>query len=97
MLSMLGKIFSRQHFETFFFVFLTREFDISCIMSPVRQLASNANLFSGKIRKISVCHLLNLPRVEMANFEFSVTVVFKCLTHKVFITTAEDNVWIFIL
>ena len=71
MLRMLGKNFSRQYFETFFFVFLTREFDISCIMSPIRQLASNASLFSGKIRKISVYHLLNLPIEEMANFEFS--------------------------
>ena len=59
MLYMLGKNFSRRHFEIFFFFFLENR--IGHFMQIVSHEVSD---FLGKIRKISsVCHLLNLPIV----------------------------------
>ena len=57
MLSTLGKIFSRRHFEIFFLFLQENCLDISCKLSPL-----------GKIRKISwTCRLLNLPIAEWLN------------------------------
>ena len=77
MLSMLGKNFSRQHFEMFCKVFpenrnclfmhelLKRLWHFMQIVSR-RQFAWNVKAcFLEKIRKISVCCLLNLPRVKV--------------------------------
>ena len=52
MLSTLGKIFSRQHFEIIFLLFSQKTgFDISCKVSPLCMKCQI--LFSGKIRKMS--------------------------------------------
>ena len=49
---MLGKIFSRQHIEIFFFFFLETVFDISCKLSPLETICINWQiLFSGKNKK----------------------------------------------
>ena len=55
---MLGKNFSR-HFETFFFIFL--ENWIRYFMQTVSLCMKCQSYFLGKIRKTSVCSLMNLP------------------------------------
>ena len=71
---MLGKNFSIQHFEIFYFSHKIR-FDSLCKLTPKGQALFSKetkeiifmkvkSYFQGKIRKISsVCHLLNLPIV----------------------------------
>ena len=66
MLSILGKIFSRRHIKIFFLFFPRKQvltFHANCLVYPVETMWMKCQvLFSGKTRKISFCHLLNLPR-----------------------------------
>ena len=64
-LCILGKMFSRRHFEIFFFIFPRKKIDISCKLSLMVTVCMKCrNLLMGKIRKISfVCRLLNLSVV----------------------------------
>ena len=58
MLSMLGKISSRQHFEICFFFSQKIGFDISCKLSPKETVCMECqSLFSGKNKKT----IINLP------------------------------------
>ena len=42
----------------------TYSLDISCKLSPKETICMKyQNLLSGKIRKISICHLMNLPEI----------------------------------
>ena len=62
--STLGKIFSTQHFEIFLLIF-PRKQDLTFHANYLqwRQFEGNArSCFLGKIRKMSICCLLNLPR-----------------------------------
>ena len=62
-LSMLGKIFSRQHFDIFFYNFFQKTgFDISYKLSPNETICMKyLNLFSGKNKKN-----INLMSAELA-------------------------------
>ena len=66
-LSILGKNFSRQHFEIFCFFFLENRilgFDNSCKLSPEETICMNCHiLFSGKNKK----NLISLPSAESAH------------------------------
>ena len=65
MLRMLGKIFSRQHFEIFSYFPQKMDINIPCKLSPKGDNLHGMSKpkFWGKIRKIfSICHLMNLPR-----------------------------------
>ena len=92
MLYMLGKIFSRRHFEILFFFLFSQEigFGISCKLSSEETICMKCqNLFSFlcKLRKISsVYHLLNLPRFwyTVANAWTSLCFVFVVVVVVVF-------------
>ena len=64
MLSILGKIFSRRHFEIFFFNFSQKTgYDISCKLSPEETICMKCqSLFSGKNKK----NIINLSSAENA-------------------------------
>ena len=52
MLSMMGKLFSRGHFEMVSFFFLETKFDISCKLSSVKKICMKCQiLFPGKNKK----------------------------------------------
>ena len=61
MLSIPGKIFTRQHFEEFSYFSQKIGFDILCKLSPNLHEISKP-IFFGNIRKVSVCCLLTFPR-----------------------------------
>ena len=66
MLSILGKIFSRRHFEIFFFFTFPRKQDMTfhanCLPGDNLHEMSKP-VFWEKIKKVSsVCHLLKMPR-----------------------------------
>ena len=62
--STLGKIFTRRHFEIFFFLILQKTgFDISCKLSPMKIICMQCQiLFSGKNKK----NIINLSSAELA-------------------------------
>ena len=63
MLSTLGKIFSRWHFEIFFLFSQKTGFDISCKLSQMETICMNGQiLFSGKNKK----NIINLLSAELA-------------------------------
>ena len=77
MLSTLGKIFSRQHFEIFFLIFSQKTgFDISCKLSTICMKCQI--LFSGKNKNI-----ISLPSAENAQ---------RVVKVKAPVTTAIDNI-----
>ena len=63
---MLGKIFSRRHFEIFSYFPKKIGFDVSCRLSPMEIICMECQiLFSGgklRKRKSIICRMLNLPR-----------------------------------
>ena len=63
----LGKIFSRRHFDIFFFFcYFSQDtgFDILCRLSAMETICMKCQIqISGKLRNIlSICHLLNILR-----------------------------------
>ena len=60
MLSILGTIFSRRHFETFFSFFQENRICISCKLSPLHEMSNPVFLVMKKIKITnSICRLLN--------------------------------------
>ena len=79
MLNMLGKNFSRQHFDYFFLFppensswhfmqFFSLGDSLFEMVKPIFEKKNNNNIFwENQKKKLSICHLLNFPRKVQVN------------------------------